>query len=176
MEFLEIYGLLHYSAYCTCLYIVPRASTSCTAHERVFSESEDPYELWSKEKVVESMSLWPPVEYDHTYFLLFRVFTKKELMNRKGLEAYNYFQSGRVRLVKVFKARSCSILMALVNPSCWVAPRNSKKIWSYSTGGHKDILSTNFSWLHSSHGSSDTEKPSKVNFSWYLIQTTASRL
>ena len=29
------------------------------------SEDEDPYELWSKEKFVESMSLWPTVENDH---------------------------------------------------------------------------------------------------------------
>ena len=49
-------------------------------------------------------------------------------MNWKSLEAYNYFQSGRVPLVKVFKARSCSILMALVNPSHRrVTPQNSLK-------------------------------------------------
>ena len=44
------------------------------------------------------------------------IFTKKELMNWKSLE-------GRVRLVKVFKAQSCRILMAFVNPS----QRNSIK-------------------------------------------------
>ena len=103
-------------------------------------------------------------------------------MNWKSLEAYNYFQSGRVHLVKVFKARSCSIL-ALVNPSHrQVAPRNSIKIliWLYSTGGHKDMhaLHKHFlaSYNYSSYGSSDTERPSKVNFSWYLTWATAPRL
>ena len=38
-------------------------------------------------------------------------------MNWKSLEAYNYFQSDRLRLVKVFKGKSCRILMAFVNPS-----------------------------------------------------------
>ena len=49
-------------------------------------------------------------------------------MTWKSLEAYNFFQSGCVRLVKVFKVRSYSILMALVNPSHRrVAPQNSIK-------------------------------------------------
>ena len=96
--------------------IVPRASTNCTAMSVYFqsldvvacvryqekltllglSVSEDPYELWSKEMFVESMSLWPPVEYGHIFCYFMErpgVFTKKELMNWKSLEAYNYFQS-----------------------------------------------------------------------------------
>ena len=68
-----------------CLPKVPRASTSCTAMSAYFqsldavacvryqenltllgfSVSENPYELWSQEKFVKSMSLWPPVEYGH---------------------------------------------------------------------------------------------------------------
>ena len=119
--------------------IVPRASTSTTmsayfqsldvvARVRYqekftllgFSVSEDPYELWSKEKFVQCtcMSLWPPVEYGHIFCYFVErpgIFTKKELMNWKILDAYNYFQSAHVRLVKVFKARSYSTLMALVN-------------------------------------------------------------
>ena len=66
---------------------MPRASTSCIAMSAYFqsldavarvryqekltllglSVSEDPYELWSNEKFVESMSLWPPVEHGHIF-------------------------------------------------------------------------------------------------------------
>ena len=82
-------------------------------------------------KVCGEHVLWPPVEHSHIFcyyvsdpaFLLY----KKELMNWNSLEAYNYFQSSHVRLVKS-KARSCSILMVLVNPTHRrVAPQNSRK-------------------------------------------------
>ena len=40
---------------------------------------------------MESMTLWPTVEYG--YFVERPdIFTKKELMNWKSLEAYNYFR------------------------------------------------------------------------------------
>ena len=41
------------------------------------SVSEDPYELWSKEKFVESMSLWPPVEYGHVFCYFVFLLTKE---------------------------------------------------------------------------------------------------
>ena len=39
------------------------------------SVSEDQYDVWSKEKdnFVESMSLWPPVEYGHIFWLFLHV-------------------------------------------------------------------------------------------------------
>ena len=84
------------------------------------TEAEDPYALWSDEKFVDNMALWPPLEYGHIFcYFLERpgVFTKRELMQWKSMEAYNYFQSGHVRPVKVYQSPSSSIMMALVNPS-----------------------------------------------------------
>ena len=96
------------------------------------STLEDPYELWNSDRfVVESMSLWPPVEYGHIFCYFVErpgVFTRSELMHWKSLEAYNYFQSGHVRLIKVYKAQSSSILMALVNPS-QSSPDNAHHAW-----------------------------------------------
>ena len=166
--------------------IVPRASTSCTTKIVYFqsldavacvrcqekltllglSVSEDPYELWSKEKFVKSMSLWPPVEYGHIFCYFLFLLYKKELTNWKSLEAYNYFQKGRVRLVKVFQARSCSILMELVNPSHRrVAPRNSIKYGRTQLEATKTCSSQTFPCSIVHTGSSDTERPSKVNLS-----------
>ena len=42
---------------------------------------------------MESMTLWPTVEYSHIFCYFVErpgVFTKKELINWKSLEAYNY--------------------------------------------------------------------------------------
>ena len=91
----------------------------------------DPYELWKMDKFVEDMSLWPPVEYPHIFCYFVErpgVYTRSELMHWKSLDAYNYFQSGHVRLVKVYKAQSSSILMALVNPS-QSSPENAHHAW-----------------------------------------------
>lgn len=47
------------------------------------------------------------------------VFTKQELMQSKSLEAYNYFQSGHVRNIRLFRlpaTQSC-VMMTFVNPS-----------------------------------------------------------
>ena len=66
------------------------------------------------------------------------VYTKKQLLQWKSLEGYNYFQSGYVREVKIWEIDSTgSILMAKVNPSqsspdkahtAWVAIRPSGEI------------------------------------------------
>ena len=52
------------------------------------------------------MRLWPPVEFGHIFcyrYLIERpgVYTRQELLQRKQLEAYNYFKSGFVRTVEV---------------------------------------------------------------------------
>ena len=95
------------------------------------STLEDPYELWNMGKFVESMSLWPPVEYGHIFCYFVEqpgVFTRSELMHWKSLEAYNYFQSGHVHQIKLYKTQSSSILMALVNPS-QSSPDNAHHAW-----------------------------------------------
>ena len=92
------------------------------------SKQEGPYLLWNTDKFVESMSLWPPVEYGHIFCYFVErpgVFTRSELMHWKSLEAYNYFQSGHVRNIKVYKAQSSSIL---VNHS-QSAPNNAHQAW-----------------------------------------------
>ena len=97
------------------------------------SEIEEPYELWKSDKFVADLTLWPPVEYGHIscYFVERPgIFTRRELMQWKSMEAYNYFQSGRVRCVKVFQPQSQSsvILMALMNPS-QSSPNNAHQAW-----------------------------------------------
>ena len=57
-----------------------------------------------------------PHEFGHIFCYTFKqpeVFTKRELMQWKSLQAYSYFQNGHVRFVKVYKAQSSFILMAL---------------------------------------------------------------
>ena len=99
-------------------------------------------------------------------------------MNWKSLEAHNYFQSGHVRVVKVFKAQSCSILIALVNPSHRrVAPRNSLKYGRTQLEATKTCSPQTFSCSIVHTGpSSDTKRPSEVNFCWHLTWETVSRL
>ena len=91
------------------------------------------------DKLVDKMSLWPPVEYPHICYFVEHpgVYTRSELMQWMSLDAYNYFQSGHVREVKVYKAQSCNILMALVNPSqssldnahhAWVGVRSDGEV------------------------------------------------
>lgn len=95
------------------------------------SELEDLYVLWAKDKFVDSMDLWPPVEFGHIFCYFVErpgVFTKSELMQWKSLEAFNYFQSGHVRTVKVYKAQSSRILMAFVNSS-QNSPESAHHAW-----------------------------------------------
>ncbi len=85
-------------------------------------ESGDPFADHNAEKFVDDMSLWPPVEYGHIFcYFIDRpgVYTKQQLLQRKSLEAYNYFVSGHVRAVQVWtvSGASCRVVKALVNPS-----------------------------------------------------------
>ena len=86
------------------------------------TEDGDPYKLWVDGDMVDNMSLWPPVEYGHIFsYFIDRpgVYTKQQLLQWKSMDAYNYFKSGRVREVLVYRVtrtQSC-VVMALVNPS-----------------------------------------------------------
>ena len=72
-----------------------------------------------------AMRLWPLVEFGHIFcyqYLIERpgVYTRQELLQRKQLEAYNYFKSGFLRTVEVWDLRNsspCIILKGLVNPT-----------------------------------------------------------
>jgi hypothetical protein len=83
-------------------------------------EEDDPYLHSNGCKFVDDMSLWPPVEYAHMFCYYVErpgLYTKKELM-QWSLDAYNYFKSGHVQEVKIWKVdETCSILKATVNPS-----------------------------------------------------------
>ena len=85
------------------------------------SAQEDPYAACNADKFEDDMSSWPPLEYGHIFCYFVQrpgVYTQQELMQWKSLEAYNYFQSGHVREVKLWAIRrSNCILKALVNPS-----------------------------------------------------------
>ena len=97
------------------------------------SETEDPYELWKCDRFEGDMTRWPPIEYGHIFCYFVErpgVFTKQELMQWKSLEAYNYFQSGHVRNIRLFRlpaTQSC-VMMAFVNPS-QNAPDKAHHAW-----------------------------------------------
>ena len=86
------------------------------------------------------MTKWPPIEYGHIFCYYIErpgLYTRRELMQWKSLDAYNYFQSGHVRLVKVWCVKEVKIVMAHVNPSqrapdkphyAWVATRKEGEI------------------------------------------------
>ena len=84
-------------------------------------EDDDPYLPSNNEKFSDDMSKLPPIEFSHIFcFFIERpgVYTKKQLLQWKSLDGYNYFKSGHVREVKVWQIdATCSLLMASVNPS-----------------------------------------------------------
>lgn len=103
------------------------------------NEAEDPYA--NRDKFKDDMSKWPPVEFGHIFCYYVErpgLYTRKELLQWKSLDGYNYFQSCHVREVKVWEIGcNCSILMAAVNPSqsspdkahtAWVAVKHSGDI------------------------------------------------
>ena len=78
---------------------------------------EDPYQITN---FVDDMTLWPPVTYGDIFcYFIDRpgVYTRQQLLQWRSLEAYNYFQSGHVRTVEIWVAKSdFCVLKALVNP------------------------------------------------------------
>ena len=84
-------------------------------------EEDDPYAERNSHKFKDDLASWPPIEYGHIFCYFVQrpgLYTQQELMQWKSLEAYNYFQSGFVRDVKLWAINpdQC-ILHAYVNPS-----------------------------------------------------------
>lgn len=63
---------------------------------------EDPY--LDSDKFVDDLSKWPQVEYGHIFCYYIErpgVYTRKQLLQWKSLDGYNYFKSGNVWEIKV---------------------------------------------------------------------------
>ena len=95
-------------------------------------EKDDPYEASNSCNFIDDMTKWPSVEYGHIFCYYIQrpgVYTRRQLMQWKSLEAFNYFESGHVRQIKVWPLSSSScILMACVNPS-QNTPENPHHAW-----------------------------------------------
>ena len=102
-------------------------------------DTDDPY--CNDDKFVDNMRKWPAIEFGHIFcYYIDRpgLYTRKQLLQWKSLDGYNYFQSGHVRDILIWEIDStCSILKAKVNPSqsspekahiCWVAARQTGDI------------------------------------------------
>lgn len=98
------------------------------------SEKDDPYASSNSERFEMDMSLWPPVEFGHIFCYFIerpRVYTSKQLLQWKQLDAYNYYKSGFVRAVQIWDLKNssqCVILKAMVNPSM-CAPEKAHSAW-----------------------------------------------
>uniref|UniRef100_A0A1X7T5A1 Uncharacterized protein n=1 Tax=Amphimedon queenslandica TaxID=400682 RepID=A0A1X7T5A1_AMPQE len=58
---------------------------------------DDPYSLALDAIFIDDITKWPKVEYGHIFCYFIErpgVYTKKQLLNWKSLQAYNYFFSG----------------------------------------------------------------------------------
>ena len=103
-------------------------------------EEDDPYDSRNEKDFVDDMKKWPPIEYGHIFCYFIErpgVYTRRQLLQWKSLEAYNYFISGHVRVVKIKKMTQCCVLLAYVNPSqsspdkahaAWVGAKNDGTI------------------------------------------------
>ena len=122
----------------------PAASNRYLAKLRILGlgTNDDPFAASNAANFVDDMKLWPHVEYPHIYCYFIErpgVYTREQLKQWKSLDGFNYFQSGHVRQVGVWrvdKNRLC-ILKAFVNPSqrspkmahqSWVAVRSDGDI------------------------------------------------
>ena len=75
------------------------------------TEKDDPHDTQNSCNFLDDMTKWPRVEYGHIFcYYIDRpgVYTRRQLMQWKSLEAYNYFQSNHVRQVKVWPLSSTS--------------------------------------------------------------------
>ena len=86
------------------------------------SKEDDPYLDENSKYFKNDMTIWPAVEFGHIFCYFVErpgVYTKQEMLQWKQLDAYNYFESGFVRIVEAWdlKDSSCVILKAYVNPS-----------------------------------------------------------
>ena len=104
------------------------------------AESDDPYAERNNDKFEDDMSRWPTVEYGHIFCYFIErpgLYTQHQLMQWKSLDAYNYFQSGHVKAVRIWCLQHVTILKAFVNPNqsapdkahhAWVAMRTDGEI------------------------------------------------
>ena len=94
--------------------------------------TDDPYDPRNSHKFVDDMTKWPAVEYGHIFCYYIQrpgVYTKQQLLQWKSLDAFNYFQSGHVRDIKIWSLSSnCCIVMAYVNPG-QNAPEKAHLAW-----------------------------------------------
>ena len=100
-------------------------------------EEDDPYADNNSEKFIDDLASWPPIEYGNIFCYFIErpgVYTKQELMQWKSLNAYNYFQSGFVREVKLWAiSPDRCILRAHVNPSMR-SPNKPHDAWVAAKG------------------------------------------
>lgn len=96
-------------------------------------EKDDPYAVSNLEKFnVDDMSCWPNIEYSNIFIYFIErpgVYTQRQMVQYKSLDAYNYFKSGHVRRVGVLRVGSTKrILTAKVNPS-QSSPDSAHQAW-----------------------------------------------
>ena len=73
-------------------------------------EKDDPYEASNSCNFIDDMTKWPSVEYGRIFCYYIQhpgVYTRRQLMQWKSLETFNYFESGHVRQIKVWPLSSC---------------------------------------------------------------------
>ena len=83
------------------------------------------------ETAISDTTRLPPVEYGHVFCYFIErpgLYTRRQLMQWKNLDAYGYFQSGHVKPVRILCLQHVSILKALVNPSR-SAPDKAHHAW-----------------------------------------------
>ena len=95
-------------------------------------ENDDPYAPHNRAKFVNDMSMWPNIEFGNIFLYFIErpgVYTRKQMMQWKSLNAYNYFRNGYVREVRVLRVSGTSqILTAEVNPS-QITPDKAHQAW-----------------------------------------------
>ena len=75
-------------------------------------EKDDPYEANNSCNFIDDMTKWPLVDYGRIFCYYIQrpvVYTRRsrwQLMQWKSLEAFNYFESGHVRQIKVWPLSS----------------------------------------------------------------------
>ena len=108
-------------------------------------ESDDPYSDTNSSSFTDDLTSWPAIEYEHIFgHLITRsgLCMQEQLLAWKQLDLYNYFQSGYVRTILVWRVDNTLILRALVNPSqrspdnthhCWLAVMKDGTVVSVSS-------------------------------------------
>ncbi|KAM3914026.1 uncharacterized protein RB166_019203 [Leptodactylus fuscus] len=107
-------------------------------------EGPDPYDNRNKDKFVNDCTLWPTVQWPHLYDYLVKSpgpYTGESLKAFKSLEAFNYFQSGKIYKVLIHKPESSilyRIVLATVAPGqrngnpyeCWIVCHENGEVFS----------------------------------------------